>query len=269
MFGANRTKRTVSRRSLHGRVAYKLGRRIVSGEIAEGAVLSTEEVASADLAVSRTAYREAIKLLAAKGLVESRPKVGTRVRARTDWNMLDPDILLWASEQKPTNAFTEALFEFRLIIEPAAARLAAEKQLDAPLREMRAAMANMAASAPATRENVNADLEFHAAILRASGNELLSSLWYVAEALLARSFEISSRRPGAREASVPLHQAVCDRILKGEPDAAQTAMATLLTSAREDVDAVVRAINDDPGSADGEAGSVWQTSAPLGAQEDD
>lgn len=140
-----------------------------------------------------------------------------------------------------TGDFADALFDFRLIIEPAAARLAAERQLSGPLQEMVAAMADMASSAPATRENVNADLEFHAAILRASGNELLSSLWYVTEALLARSFEISSRRPGAREASVPLHQAVCDRILDGEPAAAEAAMATLLTSARSDIDAVVNA----------------------------
>ena len=243
MFGANRNKRTVSRRSLHGRVAYKLGRRIVSGEIAEGAVLSTEETASADLDVSRTAYREAIKLLSAKGLVESRPRVGTRVRARADWNMLDPDILLWASEHKLTSDFADALFEFRQIVEPAAARMAAEKQLETPLRDMQAAMASMVTSSPATRENVRADLEFHAAILRASGNELLSSLWYVTEALLARSFEISSRRPGAREASVPLHQAVCDLILNGEAREAEAAMAKLLASARADVDAVVNAIN--------------------------
>ena len=245
LFGANRTKRTVSRRSLHGRVAYKLGHKIVSGEIAEGEMLSTEVAASADFDVSRTAYREAIKLLSAKGLVESRPKVGTRVRARTDWNMLDPDVLLWASEMALISDFSNTLFEFRLIIEPAAARMAAQKQLVQPLSDMRSAMARMASSEPATCENVSADLEFHAAILRGSGNELLSSLGYVTEALLAQSFEVSARRPGVREASLPLHQAVCDRILARDAAGAETAMATLLTSARADIDAVVNMLDDE------------------------
>lgn len=238
-------RRTVSRRSLHGRVAWKLGRRIVAGEIAEGEFLSTEEVASVDLSVSRTAYREAIKLLSAKGLLESRRKVGTRVRARVDWNMLDPDVLLWASEHEPAGGFTDALFEFRLVIEPAAARLAAQKRLAGPLEEMRDAMALMAATESATRENMTADLEFHAAILRASGNELLSSLWHVTGVLLARSFRISSRRPGARAASVPLHQAVCDHILRGEAEDAGNAMSILLTSAREDIEAVFGSLDEE------------------------
>lgn len=268
LHAANRTKRTVSRRNLHGRVAYTLGRQIVSGEVAEGELLSTEEAASADLAVSRTAYREAIKLLSAKGLVESRPKVGTRVRARTEWNMLDPDVLLWASEQEITSGFTDALFEFRVIIEPAAARMAADKQLRGPLEDVRKAMAVMARSAPATQENINADLEFHTSILRASGNELLSSLWYVTEALLARSLEISSRLPGAREASMPLHQAVCDRILKGEGAKAEDAMKTLLTRARKDVEAVVATLNEEHLTAGTQPLSMWKASTATQAGEE-
>lgn len=239
MLGGHRTNRTYSRRSLHGQVAHSLGVRIVSGEIPEGEILSTEEIASANLSVSRTAYREAIKVLTAKGLLESRPKVGTRVRARSDWNMLDPDILLWASELESTTEFADALFEFRLIIEPAAARLAAHKGIPDHIQSIQKAMAVMAATEPATQENMRADLAFHTAILQASGNELLSSLGHVVEALLARSFEISSRRPDAREASVPLHQAVCDYITNGHAIEAEQAMFSLLTSARADIDTVV------------------------------
>jgi DNA-binding FadR family transcriptional regulator len=239
LFEVNRQARTLSRLRLHGQVADAMGRRIVSGEIAEGDMLLTEELASAEMAVSRTAYREAIKILTAKGLLESRPRVGTRVRPRTEWNMLDPDILQWAADRAPTSDFLDTLFEFRLVIEPAAARLAAEKQIDGHLETMRAAMEHMAASEGTTRENVEADLAFHAAILQASGNELLSSLSYLVETLLERSFQISTRRPGARAASVPLHQSVCDSILRGDATAAQEAMTVLLTGALADVATVV------------------------------
>ncbi len=230
--------RTFSRRSLHGQVALDLGKRIVAGEIAEGATLATEETASREWMVSRTAYREAIKVLTAKGLVESRPRMGTRVRRRVDWNMLDPDVLLWASEAGSTTEFADALFEFRLIIEPGAARLAAKKQLRQPLVDLRAAIERMESTPPQSQENMDADLAIHEAILRASGNELLTSLGHVVESLLARSFQISSRRPSVREASIPLHRAVCDKIFRGNEDEAEASMAWLLKSARRDIDEI-------------------------------
>ena len=231
--------RTFSRRSLHGQVALDLGRRIVAGEIEEGATLANEETASREWMVSRTAYREAIKVLTAKGLVESRPKTGTRVRRRVDWNMLDPDVLLWASETETTTEFADALFEFRLIIEPGAARLAARKKLPEPLVELQEAMERMESTPPQSQENMDADLAIHEAILRASGNELLTSLGHVVESLLARSFRISSRRPSVREASIPLHRVVCDFIVNGDERKAEEAMERLLRSAREDIDEIV------------------------------
>ena len=245
MLGVRENKRTFSKRSLHGQLAHAIGLRIVAGEIAEGEVLPTEESASSDLSVSRTSYREAIKVLTAKGLVESRPKVGTRVKPRSEWNMLDPDVVLWAAELEPTSSFAEALFEFRLIIEPAAARLAAEKAIPEHLGSIRTAMADMAATEPATRANVDADLAFHSAILHASGNELLSSLSHVVETLLERSFVISSRGPGVRAASIPLHQSVCDHIADGKAQEAENAMVVLLTMARNDIDQILQSTETD------------------------
>src|SRR6516164_5559747 len=77
--------------SLHGRIVHAIGRRIVSGDLRPGDLLPSEP----DLGASRTVVREAVKVLAAKGLVESRPKTGTRVRPREAWNLLDPDVLAW------------------------------------------------------------------------------------------------------------------------------------------------------------------------------
>ena len=240
VLGYRRDKdRTFSRRSLHGQVALDLGKRIVAGEIAEGATLATEESASRDWMVSRTAYREAIKVLTSKGLVESRPKIGTRVRRRAEWNMLDPDVLLWASESESTTEFADALFEFRLIIEPGAARLAARKQPRGPLIDLEAAMERMETTKAQSEENMGADLAIHDAILHASGNELLVSLSHVVESLLARSFQISARRPEVREASIPMHRTVCDHIFRGQEELAGQAMERLLKNAREDIDEVL------------------------------
>ena len=122
-FGA----RTYSTRSLHGQVAHQIGERILRGDIAPGQSLPNEADLSEELNVSRTALREAIKVLAAKGLLESRPKTGTRVRSRDNWNMLDPDVLAWLFADGPNAAASEMLFEIREIFEPSAAAMAATR----------------------------------------------------------------------------------------------------------------------------------------------
>src|SRR4051812_14950604 len=132
-----------SGRRLRGAVAHYLGTAIVSGQIAPGDRL-TGEVANAEaLDVSRSAYREAVQVLTAKGLVESRPKAGTRVLPRSQWNILDPTVLAWAFSGEPDMGFIRDLFELRAIVEPAAARLAAERRTKADVKIMRDALAGM------------------------------------------------------------------------------------------------------------------------------
>ncbi|MDU8927040.1 FadR/GntR family transcriptional regulator [Alisedimentitalea sp. MJ-SS2] len=226
--------------TIHQQVVRELAVRILSGEVNPGDVLSTEDIASAELDVSRTAYREAIKVLTAKGLLESRPKVGTRVLQKTFWNMLDPDIIGWKSEIGDRAGFIDDLFEFRQIIEPAAARLAARKATPQDIEQIQAAFTRMSETDAESPENFEADFEFHNAILQASNNELLCSLGHVVEALLLTSFELSALRPGAREDSLPLHETVLTHIRLGAENAARDAMATLLTSARDDLDEVFK-----------------------------
>ena len=89
---------TYPRRGLHGEVVHSIGLRIVSGDILPGEPLPPEDELVGDLSVSRTVVREAVRVLAEKGLVEARPKTGTRVRPRSDWNIGDPDVLSWRLE---------------------------------------------------------------------------------------------------------------------------------------------------------------------------
>jgi DNA-binding FadR family transcriptional regulator len=231
--------RTFSRRSLHGQVAHEIAMRIVSGALAPGSCLPTEETASAEMKVSRTAYREALKVLSAKGLVESRPKTGTRVRSRDEWNMLDPDLLSWSFAAGPSASFVRSLFEIRQLIEPAAAAFAAERATGDDLAAIEKALSGMKRNGPGARESIRADLAFHLGILAASGNEMLVSLGYLIESALAQSFELSARNPGARQNSIPLHEAVFQAIRQGDREGARQAMNTLLSGAREDVASLI------------------------------
>src|SRR5689334_19208843 len=125
---------------LHQSLAREIGTKIVSGEYRPGESLPGEIVASQSHQVSRNAYREAVRILAAKGLVESRQKAGTLVTERSRWNMLDPDVLDWTLSSHPAPSFRDALFELRSIVEPAAASLAAQRRTDQDLAAMEEAL---------------------------------------------------------------------------------------------------------------------------------
>jgi DNA-binding FadR family transcriptional regulator len=169
---ASRAPRGTGRR-LHGAIAHKLGVAILSGEYEPGTTLSGEVAFSEALDVSRGAYREAMQVLAAKGLVESRPKAGTRVLPRARWNLLDPDVLAWAFAGEPDKALVRSLFELRGVVEPAAARFAAERRDRTDLKTMKAALAAMRRHSLATEAGRMADRDFHDAILRATRNDAL------------------------------------------------------------------------------------------------
>src|SRR5689334_16119760 len=124
-------------------IARELGSAIVSGRLQPGHVLESELEASAHRHVSRTAYREALRMLSAKGLINSRPRAGTRVSPMPEWHMLDPDVLAWLFSDAPRPEMLHSLFELRTIIEPAAAALAAKGRRAAHLQRMERAFVDM------------------------------------------------------------------------------------------------------------------------------
>lgn len=164
------------RRGLHGEVVHRIGLQILRGELQPGDALPTEDELSGQLAISRTVLRESVKVLAAKGLVEARPKTGTRVRARSDWNLLDPDVLAWRFEASPDGAFFRNIVELRRIVEPEAARLAAERAADTEIAELEAAFREMEAAVDDPDAYLEPDLRFHELILpRWSRSRICSS----------------------------------------------------------------------------------------------
>ncbi|MDP9423581.1 MAG: FadR family transcriptional regulator [Pseudomonadota bacterium] len=213
---------------LHGTVARDLGISIVSGQHRPGDILEGEIEASYRLKVSRTAYREAIRILAAKGLVEARPKTGTRVNPREKWHLLDPDVLSWIFMNEPDEHLLHSLFELRRVVEPAAAQLAAERRTQAHIESLHAAVEAMAEHTLATDAGRQADQDFHATLLDASGNPFLVSLSRGVGAAVAWTTIFKQRIGPLQRDPVPDHRRVYEAIAAGDSDAAHAAMTRLV-----------------------------------------
>lgn len=230
---ANEEPRRPGRR-LHGAIAHKLGTDILSGKYLPGDVLPGEVAFAEELKVSRSAYREAIQALTAKGLVASRPKAGTRVLPRERWNLLDPEVLGWAFTGEPDIEFVRSLFELRAIVEPAAARLAALRRDKADLKEMKEALAAMRRHTLTTDAGRAADRDFHDAILRATRNDALIVLSASMGAAVNWTTQFKQRSRALPRNPMPDHVRVYEAIAAGDGEAAAEAMNVLVDLALED-----------------------------------
>jgi GntR family galactonate operon transcriptional repressor len=227
-------------RTRHSQAAALIGQRIVEGEWAVGMALPTEADLSRELNVSRASLREAIKILAGKGLLTSTPRRGTIVQPHSNWNRLDVDVLVWQTSGGATKSFVKHLFELRRMIEPEAAALAAERAGPAERAEIAATFRAMEV-AEEVQASIDADLAFHRAIVRATGNILLAAFSPAIEASLAVSFTVS-RAGQIQPHIVPMHRAVAEPIIAGDAKAARAAMNLLLD--RSEIDAASVAVDD-------------------------
>lgn len=225
--------RTYPRRGLHGELVHDIGMRILRGELEPGNALPTDGDVTGET-VSRTVVREAIKVLAAKGLVEARPKTGTQVRERRYWNLMDPDVLTWRLEANRGDNFFIDVFELRRVIEPAAAGLAAARASEAEVEELEHALADMEAAVGDRDAYIAADVRFHTVILDASHNELLAHLGGTLRAVFRASF--TRTLPIARD-TIPQHAAIAAAIRGGDSSTATTAMLELIDRTAASLDA--------------------------------
>lgn len=220
---------TLNADRLFGQVAQKLAVAIISGTFEAGDLLPNEEALRSEISVSRTAYREAVKVLTAKGLVESRPKSGTRVAPRDGWNLLDPDVLSWHFEADPNETFIRDLFELRRFVEPSAARLAALRRTPADLIRIETAYRGMTANPPYAEATIRADIAFHEAVFTAAQNSTLQCLASVVAATIQWSLLLKSSDD--REyfvASLGDHERVLDAIIRRDGDLAAARMTALV-----------------------------------------
>lgn len=213
---------------LFGQVAQKLAVAIISGDVQAGKLLPNEDDLRLEISVSRTAYREAVKVLTAKGLVEARPKSGTRAAPRERWNLLDTDVLSWHFEADPNEKFIRDLFELRRFVEPSAARLAAQRRTPGDISRIEAAYRAMVDNPPYADVTIRADLAFHEAIFGAAQNAALQCLASAVIATLQWSMLLKTGDEVAYVDSLPDHEHVLMAIVERDGDLAAARMAGLV-----------------------------------------
>ena len=213
-----------------GKVVANLGGGIARGEFPPGAPLPPEHDLEARYGASRGVVREAVKILATKGLVTVRPRFGTHVQPRRDWSLLDRDVLQWIRAGGIDRELLVALDETRRIIEPGAAALAAERATPEDKGRIRAAYRQMEDSVGELEAAIEADKAFHLAILDATHNPVLGSFRTGIDAILSAVFDIAAP---LLEDNLPNHLAVLDAIETGEPETARAWMNRLLNQTRD------------------------------------
>ncbi|SAL76850.1 FadR/GntR family transcriptional regulator [Caballeronia telluris] len=236
--------------TLHRQVLNRMGEQICSGKFAPGEILPAEPVLAEQMQVSRITIRETMKSLSAKGMLEVRRRYGTIVLPRSQWQLFDPDVITWRARAGTLDpGLIEDLMELRLIIEPNAARLAAKRATDDDRKAVRRAYKAMERAVAGHGEYVPADLAFHGAILTACHNQFVQQMQNALSAILRTSFELSSEIAGGPARSLPMHEALCIAIEKGDPKAAEQAVLTLIRRAEKDFEdraALNSTVNEKP-----------------------
>lgn len=218
--------------SLSSQVVRELGRRIVAGVYQPGDLIEDEGSLSERYRVSRSVVRDAIKVLVGKGLLEARRGIGTRVRSRAQWGLLDDDVLAWHQSAPPNADFLRQLLDIRLAIEPKAARWACEWARNEDLERISTSCQRMEDEKGSIEAFVVADALFHRSILQATHNDFVTSMEGIIYSALLISIRLTNKDPRDNADSIPFHRAVCDAIAARDGDRAEDLMETLLADAQ-------------------------------------
>jgi len=211
-----------------------LGRAIVTGRY-DRQPFPTEAELAKQHGVSRSVTREAVKMLTAKGLLSARPRQGTVVEPTSSWNLFDTDVLRWLLERQFSVDLLKQFNQLRVAIEPEAAALAARFADDEDLRRIANGLQRMQAAEEGADDTLEADIAFHVAVLRASGNPFYAQFRDVVGTALRTSIRLTNRLKG-RTANVADHGRVRDAIEARDPEAARIAMRSLIADVIDLID---------------------------------
>jgi DNA-binding FadR family transcriptional regulator len=222
-------------RNFHSFVISDLGTGIVSGRFPVGSILPNDAAMMDKYNVSRTVLREALKTLEAKGLVEARPKVGTRVSPRSRWNMFDIEVLSWHFETKSDRSFVDNLFDVRRSLELPAADRAAALRTGEHIRLLKYWAYQMELSRDQPEPFALAELELHRLIMDASQNPFLRSACSMVELSLAVtvSATIEADPIFDRSDQIRQHNLLVATVESADRDGACKAMAAIIDAERD------------------------------------
>lgn len=215
-----------------------IARLIIQGTLSTNQVLPNEIALAAKFGVSRTMIRDALRSLEEKGLIERRTNVGTRVRSIHSWNLLDSEVLEWSSKVLTQSRFLLSLMELRLIMEPQAAALAAIRANDEDLQNIRNSFAGMRSQNPvsgALQIDTEADIEFHKAVIKASGNLFVAQFGSAIRAALHHTIYLSNKASIDPNFSIACHRQVLEGIENRNPQMAYHGMYRVLKNTITDL----------------------------------
>jgi DNA-binding FadR family transcriptional regulator len=215
-----------------------IARLIIEGSLRTDQSLPNEIALAALFGVSRTMIRDALRSLEEKGLIERKTNVGTRVRSIHSWNLLDSEVLEWSSRTLTQSRFLLSLLELRLIIEPQAAALAAIRANDEDLQTIRDSFTRMPsrnALSGALQLDTEADIEFHKAVIKASGNLFVAQFGGAIRAALHHTIYLSNKASIDPNFSLTCHRRVLEGIENRNPRMAYHGMCQVLKNTIADL----------------------------------
>jgi len=209
-----------------------LGLDIIKGKYKVGEVLPTEIALSAELQISRSALREAVKMLYAKGLIKSIRKKGIVVLSKSNWNMFDEDVLRWILSSNPSISLLKSFTEVRVSIEIQAASLASKNATPADLEKIEHALERMKAADKGLDDPLDSDIAFHTSILEASGNPFLYRLTGFISTALKVSIRYTNAAQG-KSGDIAMHNRIYEYIKARDAKKAEEAVKELLSNVFE------------------------------------
>ncbi len=216
-----------SHRNLAHQVVHELGKQIMQGSYKVGDSLPSEADLCSQFNISRTATREAVKMLTAKGLISSRPRQGIKVVDSKHWNLFDVDVLNWILLGKPDLYLLRHFLQLRFAIEPEAAFLAAQYAKASDIEAIENALIRMKNATNGQDDTHEADIDFHQSVLCASNNPFFIQLNNFIGTALKINIRFTNRMIAVTVAEYQAHVDIFEHIKNKEPQQAfDSAMLT-------------------------------------------
>ena len=236
----------IAPRRLHEQVVRAITERIVAGELRTGDALPTEAEMSVEYGVSRSSVREALRVLAEKGMIEVRHGLGTRVNPPEQWDFLDTMVLAVRRERGAMVGIISDLLEARRILEGEVAALAAERATKEDCDRLGSALEQMQRSTRDPSAFAEGDFAFHRALLEATRNRVLVRIAQPLRELLEYSLQTTNSIPNVLERALGDHQEIYRAVAAHDVESARAAMLRHLERTRDDLLSLSEAPSEAP-----------------------